>query len=95
MFSNEIIIFPSEIPKKSVSCSTCSNSKQLEAWTSEGSAGSPATSVDPDGVLPEIFGGSSEEGPMGFNGIYMGYLRNDGRNYTTFMGNYNIGIIMG
>jgi hypothetical protein len=51
--------------------------------------------VDPDGVLPEIFGGSSEEGPMGFNGIYMGYLRNDGRNYTTFMGNYNIGIIMG
>jgi len=34
---------------------------------------------------------SSEEGPMGFNGIYMGYLRNDGRNYTTFMGNNNYG----
>jgi hypothetical protein len=42
-----------------------------------------------------FFMGDSMKIQWDFMEIYMGYLRNDGRNYTTFMGNYNIGIIMG
>ena len=91
MFSSEIIIFASEIQKKTVSCSTVpsQNSSRREQVKEALALRPPVWTLmvfyrRSSEDLRRIFGGR----PMGFDGIYMG-------NYTTFMGNYNIGIILG